>query len=190
MARRNVIIYEAAGADPMVDRFVTAHGDRQTTVVATDSSSLAAAAVAAADEGADQIELCGGMGPVEHAKVLDAVGDRVPVRAVLYGFESLTGAADFKARFGHEPLHAVFLYIQPGADPAVDRRVVEDENGHTTFVAVADAAAAATVAVQLVEEEDARLIELYGGFRPADAAAVGEAGDGRTPVGLGYATAA
>lgn len=193
MASNNVIIYEVAGADPAVDPIVTEHAGSRTTVIAADPSAIVAAAVEAVDQGADQVELCGGLGPVWQAKVREAVGGRVPVGAIMYGFESLTGIADYKARFGHEFLQAAFIYIQPGSDPDVDRTVVEDEISRTYIVAVPDASTAPAVAAQLVEAAGGvDLFELYGGFDADDAARVIEAIDGRAPVGIpsyGYAGA-
>lgn len=184
MTSNNVIVYEVAGADPAVDRIVTEHAGSSTTLVASDPSAIVGAAVDAVDQGADQIELCGGLGPVWQAKVNDAVGDRVPVASVMYGFESLTGVADYKARYGHEFLHSAFIYIQPGSDPAVDRTVTESANDRVFFVAVPDASAAPAVAAQLVDVEGVQLFELYGGFEAGDAAQVIEAIDGRAPVGI------
>lgn len=190
MSSNRVIIYEKAGADPGTEGIVTEHAGSRTTLLACDASAIVAAAVAAADGGADQIELCGGLGPVWHAKVLDAVGDRVPVGAVMYGFESLTSVADYKARYGKEFLNEAFIYIQPGSDPSVDRAVTESEDARSWFVAVPDASAAPGVAAQLVGSEGVRLLELYGGFGPAEAARVIDAIDGRAAVGIpsyGYA---
>jgi hypothetical protein len=192
MSSNNVIVYEVEGADPAVDRIVTEHAGSRTTLVASDQSTIVAAAAHAVDQGAEQIELCGGLGPVWHAKVNKAVGDRVPVGAVMYGFESLTGIADYKARFGNELLHSAFIYIQPGSDPAVDRTVNENEHERAFFVAVPDASAAPAVATQLVDAEGIQLLELYGGFEADDAAQVIEAIDFRAPVGVpsyGYAGA-
>jgi Family of unknown function (DUF6506) len=189
----NVVIFELDGADPSKDRIVTAHGQGSTTVVAADPSAIVSTAVDEVDRGADQIELCGAMGPLWHARVREAVGDRVPVGAVMYGFESLTGVADYKRRYGHERLHEAFVYIQPGSDPEVDRTVVEREHARSFYVAVPDAAAAPAVAVQLVDGEGVELIELYGGFEAADAARVIEAIGARAPVGIpsyGYRGAA
>jgi hypothetical protein len=184
MGNNTAIIYERPGADPAVDRVVTEYGGSRTTVVAADPSAIESTAVAAVDEGADRVELCGGLGPRWHARVLEAVGERVPVGAVMFGFESLTGVADYKARYGSEFLREAFVYLQPGSDPAVDRSVTEDEHSRTYFVAVPDASAAPEVVTQLVDEEGVELIELYGGFRPADAARVIDAIDARAPVGI------
>lgn len=180
----NVIIFDLEGADPAKDRVVTAYDGSSTTVVASDPSAVVETARHAVDAGADQIELCGAMGPLPHARVRQAVGDRVPVGAVMYGFESLTGVAEYKRRYGHEFLHEAFIYSQPGSDPSVDRVVVDREHARSFYVAVPDAAAAPAVAVDLVDREGVELIELYGGFEAADAAAVIEAIGARVPVGI------
>lgn len=59
-----------------------------------DVPTVAAALVA---EGAERVELCGGMGPVPAASVAAVVD--VPVTTVLFGFESLPPAAAYRARF-------------------------------------------------------------------------------------------
>ncbi|MQA85332.1 MAG: hypothetical protein GEV03_12075 [Streptosporangiales bacterium] len=192
MGINNVIVYVREGADPAVDRVVTEYGGSRTTLVGSDPAASVTTAVEAADGGADRIELCGAHGPLLHARVREAVNDRVPVGAVMFGFESLTGVADYKARFGNEFLREAFIYIQPGSDPAVDRTVTANDHVRSIFVAVPDASAAPAVAVQLVDGEGVRLIELFGGFEPGDAARVIEAIDARAPVGLpsyGYAGA-
>lgn len=184
MSSNRVIIYEKAGADPAKDRIVTEHAGSRTTLLASDSSGIVATAVEAVAGGADLIELCGALGPVWHARVLDAVGQRVPVGASMFGFESLTGVADYKARYGKEFLHEAFIYIQPGSDPAVDRTVREDEHSRSWFVAVPDVSTGVAVAVELVDGEGVQLLELYGGFGPTGAARVIEAIGGRAPVGI------
>ena len=65
------------------------------TVASVDDAPAAAAKLVA--EGAERIELCGGMGPVPAAAVRAAVD--VPVTTVLFGFESLPSAAAYRARF-------------------------------------------------------------------------------------------
>lgn len=181
------IIYEEDGADPATDRVTTRHGDHATTIVATGDGSPAGVAALAAqlvDGGADVVQLCGGMGPVPHAATLAAIGDRVPVGSVMYGFESLTSAAAYKAGFSAgEFLPAAFVYLEPGSDPAVDRTVREDEATRSTFVAVPDGDAAVATARELVRD-GARLLELYGGPGPGVAARVIEATGGEVPVGV------
>ena len=181
------IIYEEAGADPATDRVATRHGDHATTIVATGDGapeSVAKLAAELVDAGADVVELCGGLGPVPHAATLSALGDRVPVGAVMYGFESLTSAAAYKAGFSAgEFLPAAFLYLEPGSDPAVDRTVREDEATRSTFVAVPDADAAVAAARELVRD-GARLLEIYGGLGPDVAARIIEATGGEVPVGV------
>jgi len=184
MTTHHVIVYEVPGADPATHRIVTEHSDHRTTLVAADPSAIVAAAVDAADRGADRIELCGGLGPVWQARVRAAVGERVPVGAVMFGFESLAGAAHYQARYGTEPLRSAFLYLQPGADPEVDRTVVDGEHDRSYLVAVPDPAAAPAVAAHLVDTEGVQLLELYGGFDPTDVARVIDAIDARAPVGF------
>jgi hypothetical protein len=182
-----VIIYEEAGADPATDRITTRHGDHTTTVLATgdaDPRSVAGLAAELVDQGADVIELCGGMGPVPQAAVLAAVGDRATVGSVMYGFESLTSVAAYKAGFAAgEFLPAAFLYLEPGSDPAIDRTVKADETTQTTFVAVPDTDAAVAVARELATQ-GVRLIELYGGLGPQAAAEIIAATGAQVPVGI------
>jgi hypothetical protein len=98
--RSTAVIYHVADADPAVDRVVSEHGGKRTTFVAIpDDDAIARVASDLVDEGAEQIELCGGLGPVPAARVIEAIGGRVPVGAILFGVESVTGTADYKARF-------------------------------------------------------------------------------------------
>jgi 2-keto-3-deoxy-6-phosphogluconate aldolase len=186
MTSRKAIIYEEAGADPAVDRIVTEHSDNRTTIVAVPELSVAVkVAIKLVEDGVDLIELCGSFGPIWHAKVIEAVGSQVPVGSILYGFESLTSAAEYKARFeAGESMTAAFIFVEDGADPTVDRTVKTDKNGNRiAFVAVSEPSAAAKVAVDLVDD-GIGLIELYGGFGPKWAAQVIEAIDKRVPVGF------
>jgi hypothetical protein len=130
------------------------------------------------------IELCGGMGPVPQAAVLAEVGDRATIGTVMYGFESLTPGAAYKAGFAAgEFLPAAFLYLEPGSDPAVDRTVKADDATHTTIVAVPDTEAAVATARELIAE-GVRLIELYGGLGPEVAAQIIGAAQEQVPVGV------
>jgi len=75
-----------------------------------------------------------------------------------------------------------YIFEQPGADPAVNRFVIDRAGQETTLVAVPDADEAGRVAVDLVDD-GIELIELCGGFSLAGAAKVVTAVDGRVPVG-------
>jgi Family of unknown function (DUF6506) len=90
----------AIGADPTVDRYVfeQPHG-RVTLVAVPEPAAVPATAVQLADGGAERIEICGGLGPVPAAAATEALGERVPVGAVMFGFESLPAVADYRARF-------------------------------------------------------------------------------------------
>lgn len=65
-----------------------------------DSTQAAAIAVELVEtEGVALIELDGGLGLSRAARVIEAVRGAVPVGAVMFGAESLAGAADFVARY-------------------------------------------------------------------------------------------
>lgn len=150
------------------------------TIVGAEHAHVTQTAQELVAAGAERVELCGALGPIPHAAVQDALGDSARVGAVMYGFESFEGIADFKRRFAAgERLTGAFLYHDPAADPAGDRR----EHDGTTFVAIPDEQAAGAVAAELAAQGVA-LFELYGGLGPAAAAAVVAATDGRIPVGV------
>jgi 2-keto-3-deoxy-6-phosphogluconate aldolase len=93
-------IYGHPGADPEADRFVIEHdGQRTTLVPVPDEAEAVEVALALIDEGVELIELCGGFGLTEAARVVEAVSGRVPVGHVNFGLESVGGAAAYKARF-------------------------------------------------------------------------------------------
>jgi hypothetical protein len=84
-------IYLGLGSeDPKVDRAVIERGGLTTTIVAVpDRDTAVSVAVELVDAGAQSIELCGAFGPTTTARVIQAVGDRVPVGSVTYGMESI-----------------------------------------------------------------------------------------------------
>jgi hypothetical protein len=93
-------IYGQPGADPVADRFVIDRDGQRTTLVPVPDESVAAeVAVALVNEGAQLIELCGGFPMTAAARVVEAVGGRIPVGWVSFGVESVTSAAAYKARF-------------------------------------------------------------------------------------------
>jgi CheY-like chemotaxis protein len=76
--------------DPAVDRAVVQGGGLKTTIVAVPTRDAAVdVAVELVDAGAQSIELCGGFGSAVTTRVIEAVGDRVPVGAVSYSMESV-----------------------------------------------------------------------------------------------------
>ena len=81
--------------DPAVDRAVIGRGDLKTTVVAVkDRDSAVEVAVELVEAGAQSIELWWRIrGTATAARVIDAVGDRVPVGAVSYSSESVFSLA-------------------------------------------------------------------------------------------------
>lgn len=92
-------IYGQPGADPVTDRFVIERGGQRTSLVpVADDSAAASVAVGLIDEGVELIELCGGFGLPEAARVIEAVDGRVPVGHVNFALESVAGAASYKAR--------------------------------------------------------------------------------------------
>jgi len=57
-------------------------------VGARDFDEAVTTAKSLVEDGAEFIELCAGFGPVGTAKIIDAVGDKIPVGSVSYGIES------------------------------------------------------------------------------------------------------
>ncbi|MFI0422828.1 DUF6506 family protein [Spongiactinospora sp. 9N601] len=171
--------------DPM-DPVVLAKDTGRTVIVGVADPAEAARAVPGLlADGVESIELCGGFGPLAAVPVVEAVAGRVPVGLALFGMESLTSVAAYKARAeAGEPMTAAFIIIVPGTDPQADREVREHEGGRALFVAVPEESAAPEVAADLLASEGIELIELYGGFTPAGAARVIEAVDAKIPVGL------
>ncbi|MFD9963096.1 DUF6506 family protein [Amycolatopsis sp. NPDC058986] len=85
-------VYLADGADPARDTSIVDTGSCRTVLIGMAApDQVVDVARRLVDDGAQLIELCGGFGPQWTARVLDAVGDRVPVGAVTYGTESVPG---------------------------------------------------------------------------------------------------
>lgn len=103
MSSSRACIYGQPGADPEADRFmIERDGQRPTLVPVPDESEAADVALGLIEEGIELIELielCGGFGLTEAARVVEAAGGRVPVGHVYFGLESVEGAAAYKARF-------------------------------------------------------------------------------------------
>lgn len=150
------------------------------TIVGATSEGVVAAALDLVRAGATRLELCGGLGPLPQAEVQAAVGDGVPVGAVMYGFESLEATTDFKRRFADgETPRAAFLYLDQAADPSADR--VDHPDG--LFAAVPDDETAGIVAGQLVDA-GVTLLELYGGLGVNAVKRIHESTNGRLAIGI------
>jgi len=52
------------------------------------------------EDGVELIEVCGGFGPVSVTKIIDAVGDKVPVGSVSFGVESIKKFSDLLEKHG------------------------------------------------------------------------------------------
>ena len=59
------------------------------TVGAKDFDDAVNTAKSLVEEGIQLIELCAGFGPVGTSKIIEAVGDKIPVGSVSYGIESV-----------------------------------------------------------------------------------------------------
>jgi hypothetical protein len=180
------LIYEAAGADPTIDRSVLDTPDGKITIVAVgDPMQAPAVAHELAAHGARLIELCGGISPAWRPKVAAVVGADVKVSSVTFGIESLQPAAAYNQAFidGKPPL-AAFIILKRDAEPDQDRFVTVFPPLETHFIRVPDGAAAAKIAADLAQSGFG-LIELYGGFSTEDAAEIIQVVDGLAPVGIG-----
>jgi hypothetical protein len=94
-------LYGHPGTDPRADRTVVERDGLRTLLVPVADEARAAqiALALVEDEGVELLELCGGFGAVDAARVVEAVAGRVPVGHVAYALESLEGAAAYKRSF-------------------------------------------------------------------------------------------
>lgn len=92
-------IYEHAGTDPVGDRFeLDRDGQRSLMVPVPDAAVAPAVATHLVDaEDVTLVELCGGFPLVAAARVVEAVGDRVPVGHVTFAVEAIRSAAAYNA---------------------------------------------------------------------------------------------
>ncbi|MGX7676648.1 DUF6506 family protein [Plantactinospora sp. DSM 117369] len=98
--KRSVTIYEHPLANAATHRVVREHATGGwTAVIGAPDADLPQVAAELVDGGAELVEICGGTPLTTAARVREAVGDRVPVRLVSWPFESIEGAAAFKAAF-------------------------------------------------------------------------------------------
>lgn len=92
--RRSASIYESTKP---AKRVLQEHGDGWTVVVGASLEQMPDVAEQLVDEGADLIEICGGTDLTAAAAVKQRLGDRAQVSLVSWPFESLEGAASYKA---------------------------------------------------------------------------------------------
>ncbi len=93
-------IYEHPGADADADRFVLdKNGQRSVIVPVPNASDAPTVARELQDSGIELIELCGGFDVSTVARVVEAVEGLVPIGHVTFGNESMTGVAEYKARW-------------------------------------------------------------------------------------------
>lgn len=131
----------------------------------------------ALDEGANRIELCGGMGVAELVRARDLVAGRAPVRLLRYGFESLELIADYKRAFAAgDQRRAVFLYPATAGTETV-------EHPEVMILPVHDCDHAEQIGERLAAE-NIGLVELCGGLGPATATVVRWGAAGSVPVGF------
>lgn len=92
-------IFEQPGADPVADRIeLETEGQRTALVPVGDVGQAVEVARRLVGEGVQLLELCGGFGAIDVARVVASVEGRVPVGSVAFAFDSLTQAAAYKAR--------------------------------------------------------------------------------------------
>ncbi len=76
--------------DPTRNRMTMASGSFTMIAVGVSSpEQCMRVALEMVDDGVQLLELCGGFGPKWTAKILDAIGGKIPVGSVAYGPESI-----------------------------------------------------------------------------------------------------
>lgn len=97
----SVTIFDSGPVGPALDRVVREHPDgSRTTVLASPSAQVTVTeATHLVDAGADLIEICGGTPLSTAAAVARAVDGRATISLVSWPFESIEGAAAYKAAF-------------------------------------------------------------------------------------------
>jgi len=91
-----VFIYTAAGIEPEGRVHTVATPSCRTLLVGMPDVDAAVRFAGTIDSEVQLVELCGAFGPVGTARVIDALGGRVPVGSVSYGGETV------------DALHAIF----------------------------------------------------------------------------------
>ena len=76
----------------------------QTMVGVKDFDDAVNTARSLVEDGVELIEVCGGFGPVSVARIIEAVGDKVPVGSVSFGVESIGKFSDLLEKHGFAAL--------------------------------------------------------------------------------------
>lgn len=94
-------IYGHPGTDAHADRVITEREGLRTILVPVPDESMAAevAVELVETDEIELLELCGVFSARDAARVIEAVGGRIPVGHVTYALESLEGSASYRARF-------------------------------------------------------------------------------------------
>jgi hypothetical protein len=93
-------IYEHPGTDPVEDRVVIDRDGLRTYLVPIPEPSVAPQiATDLVADGVALIELCGGFTMAAAARVVEAVGAKIPVGHVTFAVDSARGVADYSANF-------------------------------------------------------------------------------------------
>ncbi|WP_166344901.1 DUF6506 family protein [Phytoactinopolyspora limicola] len=96
-------IYEHPETDPIDDRTVIDRAGQRTLLVPVpDPSAAPEVALRLVGEGVELIELCGGFSLLDAARVVEAVGDHVPVGHVTFAVDAVPGVAAYAAKFEAE----------------------------------------------------------------------------------------
>ena len=83
-------LFVVPDADSKKHRVVVETPTLSTTIVgAKDFDDAVNTAKSLVEDGVQLIDLCGGYGPAGAAKIVEAVGDKIPVGSVNYGIESV-----------------------------------------------------------------------------------------------------
>jgi len=86
---KGAFIFVIPGADSKKQRATVETPNLSVIMVGTkDFDDAANTAKSLVSDGIQLIELCGGFGPVGTAKIIEAVGDKIPVGGVYWGPES------------------------------------------------------------------------------------------------------
>lgn len=181
-----VVIFEAPGANPLVDRVVRENPNGRMTIVAVPAAeAIAEIAAELVTTGVTLIELCGGISPAWRTAVTDATKGDALVSSIMFGIDSLPAAARYNAAFERgDATSQAFILLEPGEHRSREPFVMVPNTLPTTMIPVADEGEAVTTAAKLADQ-GVQLIELYGGFSTRGIGHILDAVASRSAVGAG-----